>query len=165
MKKGKHWDYHQTDKVYTFSWTKKKLWVFSAEKPIAGPNLGYGGINEFSLCPWDRVNEFIRRVRMKAPFKQRIFAGTPEDKHGWLQDYVNMMNSKVEKDNDELLFRIVHGDTSENTHTDEDYVSTLEYLLDEQALKCFKEGKIIKLSTDLFYYAFSRDKNVSTVLS
>jgi hypothetical protein len=67
MKKGRHWNYHQTDKYYTFSWTKGKLYVFSAEKEIAGPNLAYCGINEFSLCPWQRINEMIRRVRVKAP--------------------------------------------------------------------------------------------------
>lgn len=160
LKKGRHWNYHQTDKYYTFSWTKNRLWVFSAEKEIAGPNLGYGGINEFSLCQWDRINEFIRRIRMQAPYKQRIFAGTPEDKHGWLQDYVTMMNGQAELD--PLKFRIVHGDTTENKHIDPDYYKTLEYLLDEQALKCFKEGQIIKISGNLFYYAFKRDKNVST---
>jgi hypothetical protein len=159
LKKGKHWQYHQTDKYYTFSWNKSPLYVFSAEKEIAGPNLGYGGINEFSLCPWDRVNEFIRRVRMDAPFKQRVFAGTPEDKFGWLQDYVNMMNAQVVLDPDK--FRIIHGDTTENIHIDKDYYKTLEYLLDEKALKCFKEGHIIKISGDLFYYAFDRKKNVS----
>lgn len=155
LKKGRHWNYHQTDKFYSFSWTKGKLWVFSAEKEIAGPNLGYGGINEFSLCPWIRVNEFIRRVRMNAPFKQRVFAGTPEDKYGWLQDYVNMMNNLAEVEPDK--FKIVHGDTTENIHIDKDYHKTLEYLLDEQALKVFKQGRIIKLSTDLFYYAFKRE--------
>lgn len=159
LKKGRHWDYHQTDKYYSFSWTRGKIYVFSAEKEIAGPNLGYCGINEFSLCPWSRVNEMIRRVRMKAPYKQRVFAGTPEDKYGWLQEYIDMMNARLEKKPN--IFKIVHGDTDENHHLDEDYGETLKYLLDEQALKIFKSGKIVKISSNLFYYAYSREKNVT----
>jgi len=159
MKKGRHWNYHKQDKYYSFSWTTGKLWVFTAEKEIAGPNLGYGGINEFSLCQWSRINEFIRRIRMNSPFKQRILSGTPEDKHGWLQDYVNMMNAQAAMD--PSTFKIVHGDTTENIHIDKDYYKTLEYMLDERALKVFKEGKIMKLTGDLFYYSFDRDKNVT----
>lgn len=161
LKKNKHWSYHQTDKYYSFSWTKGKLYVFSAEKEIAGPNLAYCGINEFSLCSWQRINEMIRRVRLKAPNKQRIFAGTPEDKFGWLQEYIDMMNKRSEKKQRTDLFRIVHGDTDENFHIDEEYGETLTYLLDEQALKIFKSGQIVKISTNLFYYAFTKDKNVS----
>lgn len=161
LKKGRHWDYHQTDKYYSFSWTRGKLWVFSAEKEIAGPNLAYCGINEFSLCPWQRVNEMIRRVRLKAPYKQRVLAGTPEDKFGWLQEYVDMMNTRSEKKSLPNLFKIVHGDTDENTHIDEDYGETLEYLLDEQALKIFKSGQIVKISSNLFYYSFTKAKNVT----
>lgn len=161
LKKGRHWSYHQTDKYYSFSWTKGRLYVFSAEKEIAGPNLAYCGLNEFSLCPWARVNEMIRRVRLKAPCKQRIFAGTPEDKYGWLQEYVDMMNKRIEVKKDPNIFKIVHGDTDENHHIDDDYGETLTYLLDEQALKIFKAGQIVKISSNLFYYAYTRDKNVS----
>lgn len=159
LKKHRHWNYHQTDKFYSFSWTKQKLWVFSAEKEIAGPNLGYGGVNEFSLCSWDRINEFVRRIRVQAPFKQRIFAGTPEDKYGWLQDYVTMMREQAEKD--PKKFRIIFGDTTENHHIDPDYYKTLEYMLDSKAIKVFKEGQILKLTGDLFYYSFERKKNVT----
>jgi hypothetical protein len=160
LKRGRHWKYHQTDKRFNFSWTKEPLYVFTAEKEIAGPNLGYGGINEFSLCPWDRINEFTRRIRLLSPHKQKILAGTPEDKFGWLQDFVNMMEAQAKLNPD--AFKIVFGDTTENKHIDPDYYKTLEYLLDERALKVFKEGQIIKLSGNLFYYAFSRAKCVTT---
>jgi hypothetical protein len=156
--KGKHWDFNQTDKIYNFSWNSKPIYVFTAENEIAGPNLGYGGINEFSLCPGERVNQFLRRVRTKAPFKQKILAGTPEDKHNWVQDFYNMMIDQSKKD--EKLFKVVFGDTNENTYLDESYVKTLEYMLDKRALQVFKEGKIIKISGDLFYYAFDRTKHV-----
>lgn len=159
LKKGKKWEYHQTDKRFNFSWNSEPIFVFSAEKEIAGPNLGYGGINEFSLCPWDRINEFIRRIRMNSPVRQTIMAGTPEDKHGWLQDFVDMMNAQ--RNMDERKFKICFGDTTENTHISKDYANKLEYLLDERALKVFKQGHIIKITGDLFYYSFDRTKHVS----
>jgi len=159
--KGKIWDYNAQDKTYTFIWNNKPLYIFTAENEIAGPNLGYGGVNEFSLCQWDRINQFIRRIRTDSPFKQKILAGTPEDRHGWLMDYVNMMNEQEAKNPGK--FKIVFGDTSENAHIDQQYVSTLEYMLDKKALQVFKEGKIIKLSGDLFYYSFDRTKHVSDI--
>lgn len=159
--KGKVWNYNAQDKTYQFIWNNKPLYIFTAENEIAGPNLGYGGINEYSLCPWDRVNQFIRRVRTDSPYKQKILAGTPEDRHGWLMDYVNMMNEQEAKNPGK--FKIVFGDTSENAHIDQQYVSTLEYMLDKKALQVFKEGKIIKLSGDLFYYSFDRTKHVKEI--
>lgn len=158
FRKGREWDYNAQDKTYQFSWNDKPLYIFTAENEIAGPNLGYGGINEFSLCPWDRVNQFIRRIRTNAPFKQKILAGTPEDKYGWVMDYVNMMNEQEEKEPGK--FKIVYGDTDENHHIDKTYSQTLEYMLDKRALEVFKQGHIVKISGDLFYYAFDRRKHV-----
>jgi hypothetical protein len=34
--------------------------------------------------------------------KQRIFAGTPEDKYGWLQEYVDLMNKLNENEDNKL---------------------------------------------------------------
>lgn len=159
LRKGTHWTYNQGSKEFRFIWNKAPLYVFSAEKEIAGPNLGYGGINEYSLCEWERVNEFIRRIRTKAPYPQKILAGTPEDKHGWLQDYVNLMEDRAKKDPKQ--FKIVYADTDENTHISGDYAQMLGYMLDKKALEVFKSGRIIKISGDLFYYAFERAKNCS----
>lgn len=154
----KHWDYNSQDKAYSFIWNKKPLYIFTAENEIAGPNLGYGGVNEFSLCPWDRINQFLRRIRTDSPFKQKILAGTPEDKFGWVMDFLNMMNDQETKK--EGTFKVIYGDTSENKHIDQNYTNTLEYMLDKKALQVFKEGKIIKISGDLFYYSFDRTKHV-----
>lgn len=156
--KKRHWDFNQTDKTYHFSWNSKPLYVFTAENEIAGPNLGYGGINEYSLCQGDRVNQFLRRIRMPAPNKQKILAGTPEDRHNWLFDFVAMMDDQEKKKPG--TFKRVTGSTEENTYIDENYARTLEYMLDAKALKVFKEGQIIKLTGDLFYYAFDRTKHV-----
>ena len=156
--KGKIWDYNAQDKTYQFIWNSKPLYIFTAENEIAGPNLGYGGVNEFSLCPWDRINQFIRRVRTDSPFKQKILAGTPEDKYGWVMDYVNMMNEQEQKNPGK--FKVIFGDTTENKHIDQTYAATLEYMLDKKALQVFKEGRIIKISGDLFYYSFDRARHV-----
>jgi hypothetical protein len=156
--KGKIWNYNAQDKTYQFIWNNKPLYIFTAENEIAGPNLGYGGVNEFSLCPWDRINQFIRRIRTDSPFKQKVLAGTPEDKFGWVMDYVNMMNEQNNKDPGK--FKIVFGDTTENKYIDQTYAATLEYMLDKKALQVFKEGRIVKISGDLFYYSFDRTKHV-----
>lgn len=156
---GKIWNYNAQDKAYSFIWNNKPLYIFTAENEIAGPNLGYGGVNEFSLCPWDRINQFLRRIRTDSPFKQKILAGTPEDKYGWVMDYVNMMNDQETKNPGK--FKIVFGDTSENKHIDQTYAQTLEYMLDKKALEVFKSGRIVKISGDLFYYSFDRSKHVS----
>lgn len=161
--RGKIWEYNAQDKAYTFIWNNKPLYIFTAENEIAGPNLGYGGVNEFSLCPWDRINQFLRRIRTDSPFKQKILAGTPEDKYGWVMDYVNMMNEQENKDPGK--FKIIFGDTTENKHIDQQYAATLEYMLDKRALQVFKEGRIIKISGDLFYYSFDRAVHVSDAVS
>lgn len=160
---GKVWSYNAQDKAYSFIWTNKPLYIFTAENEIAGPNLGYGGVNEFSLCPWDRINQFLRRIRTDSPFKQKILAGTPEDKYGWVMDYVNMMNEQETKNPGK--FKIVFGDTTENKHIDQQYAATLEYMLDKKALQVFKQGLIIKISGDLFYYSFDRSKHVKDLSS
>lgn len=159
LKRKRHWWYNGQDHTYKFSWNTKPIYIFTGEKDIAGPNLGYGGVNEFSLITWEKINQFLRRIRTVSPYKQKILAGTPEDKHGWLQDYVTMMNAQAELNPDK--FKIIFGDTDENIHIDTEYGKTLEYMLDAKALKVFKQGMIIKLSGDLFYYSFERDKNIT----
>lgn len=155
---SKFWRFNGQDKTYQFAWNSKPLYIFTAENEIAGPNLGYGGVNEFSLCSWDRINQFLRRIRTDAPFKQKILAGTPEDKYGWVMDYVDMMNEQEKKKPG--TFKIVFGDTSENKHIDQSYVNTLEYMLDKRALDVFKKGHIVKLTGDRFYYSFDRTLHV-----
>lgn len=160
--RGKIWEYNAQDKTYSFIWNPKPLYIFTAENEIAGPNLGYGGVNEFSLCPWERINQFIRRIRTESPFKQKVLAGTPEDRHGWVMDFVNMMYEQEKKEAGK--FKVIFGDTTENKHIDQTYAATLEYMLDKKALQVFKEGRIIKISGDLFYYSFDRNKHVHEII-
>jgi len=160
MIKNTHYWFHETHKEFRFVWNKRPLYILTAEKPIAGPNLAYCLINEFSLVPWVRINEMIRRVRVKeAKYKQKCLAGTPEDIHGWLEDFVEQQEARNEKNPN--AFKIVYSDTAENTFIDENYRETLEGLLDEQSLKVFASGQIVRLGGEYFYYAFQRKVNVA----
>lgn len=151
--------YHKSEQWFKFPWSKGKLYVFTAEKSIAGPNLAYCGINEFSLISFERVNEMLRRVRVKnAPNPQRILVGTPEDIHGWLEEFIE---SQEKRGKDK--FKIHYGKTSENIHIDESYTQLLESMLDEASLEVFRDGKIGRLGSDYFYYSFSKEKNVSKI--
>jgi hypothetical protein len=157
LQKNKHWWFHETKKEYSFAWNKKPLYIFTGEKPIAGPNLAYCLINEFSLIPYVRIQEMLRRVRVKeAPYRQKNLAGTPEDVHGWLEEFI----SKYEND---PTFKIVYSDTAENTFINDDYRAHLEKMLDSQSLKVFASGQIVKIGSDYFYFSFDRTKNIQPV--
>lgn len=144
--------YHQQDKTFHFPWTKAPLYIFTGEKPIAGPNLAYCLINEYSLINFTRVNEMLRRVRSKhAPNKQRCLAGTPEDIHGWLEEFIDAQKDKGD-------FKIMFADTSENIHIDDDYRKYLASMLDEQSLKVFAGGQIGRIGGEYFYYSFDKIK-------
>lgn len=159
MKENVHYWYHKTDKTYRFLWNPKPLYIFTAEKPIAGPNLAYCLVNEFSLIKYERIKEMLRRVRVKAaPHKQKCLAGTPEDVHGWLEEFVELQEELTKKN--DKAFKIVYADTSQNTFLDDSYRAHLEAMLDGQALKVFASGQIVKLHGDYFYYSFDRSKNV-----
>ena|GEM_PF-2244096 len=159
LKENVHYWYHKTEKTYRFVWNSKPLYIFTAEKPIAGPNLAYCLINEYSLIQFDRIKEMLRRVRVKkAPVRQKCLAGTPEDVHGWLEDFVEIQE-ELQKSNPNA-FNLVYADTNQNTHLDDSYRKHLEVMLDGQALKVFASGQMVKLHGDYFYYSFDRSKNV-----
>lgn len=152
--------FHGTRLTYHFPWSKAPLYIFSGEKEIAGPNLGYCLINEFSLIPWQRINEMMRRVRVRCPHKQRIFGGTPEDKFVWIDDFIDMMEKKEMKDPGSFV--LYHAHTEENTVNDEDYADLLRATMDDNALKVFLQGQTgVRLGGDYFYYKYDDKAHVS----
>lgn len=162
LKKNKHWWFHGSDFEYRFIWNKKPLYIFSGEKPIAGPNLAYCGINEFSLIQFERIKEMLRRVRVKgAPFKQRCLVGTPEDIYCWLEDFIELQEAELEKNPN--AFKLLQADTRENTFIDDAYRAHLESMLDSQSIKVFASGEIVNLSGKNYYYAFDKDVNIAPV--
>lgn len=150
--------YNRSDTCFTFPWSNQPIYVFSGERPIAGPNLAFCGINEPSLIQEVRINEMLRRVRVKdAPYKQRCMAGTSEDKYGWLQDY-------VEKHQATGKLRIIQASTKENHHLDPDYYNHLKETLDPIQFRVFAEGELVFLGSNLFYYSFTREKNLTDIV-
>jgi hypothetical protein len=156
MIEGKHYKYNRTDKTWRFCWSKAPLYVFTAERPIAGPNLGWAGVNEFSMIPYERLKEFLRRVRIKdVPIKQKLLVGTPEDLYAYLEEFVSAQEEANKKRPNS--FRLVHASTTENTFIDENYADHLRSTLDPRALEVFLSGQIVRLHGDYFYYAFTSD--------
>lgn len=151
--------YHTTDKTFKFPWTRGLLYCFTAEKPIAGPNLAYCGVNEFSLIAYERISEMLRRVRVKnAKHKQKILVGTPDDVHGWLDMFIEQQMARGDD-----KFRLVNANTAENTYLDPQYARDLEYLLDERSLKVFRDGVVGRSGSDYFYYAYDDSVHVSEI--
>lgn len=150
--------YHKQDKCFYFPWTSGKLYVFSGEKAIAGPNLAYCGINEPSLIKYERINEMMRRVRVKnAPVKQRCMAGTPEDIHGWLQDF-------IEEQTNLGNLRLIQAKTGENKFLDPEYVQHLKDTLDPAQFRLFAEGELIRIGSNLFYYSWTKENETDIEL-
>jgi len=160
MTEGVHYKYNRSEKTWRFCWSKAPIYVFTADRPIAGPNLGYGGVNEFSLIPKDRMNEFLRRIRVKeTKLKQKILVGTPEDQYGYLEEFIDQYQA-MNKEN-ENAFKILHASTTENTFIDDNYTKHLMGTLDKRSLEVFMSGQIVRIAGDYFYYAFSPTENLS----
>lgn len=153
LTKKKHWNFHNTHKEYSFVWNESPLYILTGENEIAGPNLAYIMINEFSSIKYERIKEALRRVRVKdAPYKQKNLVGTPQDIYGWLEEFVELQEKMNESEPNS--FRLLHADTKENTFVDDNYRRHLEGMLDEQQLKVFASGQIIPLGQNMFYYSF-----------
>lgn len=160
LRHGVHWWYHGQYNEYRFVWNKYPLYVLSGENSIAGPNLAYCGINEYSLIKWERIQEMLRRVRVKeAPYRQRCMVGTPEDKFAWLEDFVELQKKEEEKKPGS--FKLTFADTRENVHVDPEYRAHLEAMLDSQSLRVFASGEIVRIGGNYFYYTFTRERNVT----
>jgi len=158
LKENRHWFYNRSKLEFRFSWNKKKVYIFTAEKAIAGPNLAYMLINEPSLIPYIRIKEARARVRAKSPYSQIGYFGTPEDRYLWIEEFI----SKSEELNERKpgSFKKWHANTRQNTYLDDDYYDRLISQYDEKAAKVFTDGQILSLNENSFYYAFS-DANIS----
>jgi hypothetical protein len=144
--------YHKTDKYFVFPWTKGKLYIFTAERKIRGPNLGYFGINEVGLIHYDRFKEALGRVRIKeAKHPQIVCVGTPEGKGVWTYEHFI--------ENPRKGTRVIYGDTRKNPHLSDTYIQMLEDNYDPIMLKAYLEGQFVNMNGHQFYYAFSREKN------
>lgn len=150
------WYYNGQDHYFRFPWMapNRKLFVFTGEKSIKGPNLGYCLVNEFTSIKFEILKQMLARVRVDAPFKQRILSGTLEDEFGYFEELLAMLE-KTES------FVWHKGSTSENTHISKDYINLLKAQYDSQMLEVYLSGEHVKIGSNYFYYAFNKQKNIS----
>ena len=145
--------YNASAYTFKFPWTKGKLYIVSAEKKIRGPNWGYAGINELTLCPLVRYKEVIGRVRVKkARYPQIASVGTPE---GLASEYYEYM---IENPGDK--FTIIYGDTRDNQmNLNDDYVQNLLDSYDKVMIDAYLKGMWVNMVGNRFYYAYDPDVN------
>lgn len=152
---GVNYTYHQTDKWFKFPWTTGKLLVFTCEKRVRGPNLAYACVNEPGLITHQRYKEIIGRVRLKVKVGQINLAGTPEGRSNWLYEHF-VKDGKG---------RVLYGHTRHNAkNLADDYEDNLRENYDSIMLEGYLEGKFVNLNGNMFYYAFTRDKNCDTTI-
>lgn len=151
--------YNQADKWFRFPWSPGKLWVTSAEKAIRGPNWAYALVNEPGILPhgFKRYREILGRVRIKgAKYPQIALAGTPEGRMNWLfEQFVEYVKEGS---------TIIYGNTSDNTALHIDYIKTLEQNYDSITLQSYLHGKFVNMNGSMFYYSFTREKNVDQTI-
>ena len=138
---------------FQFPWTNAQVWVFSAERQIKGPNLGWGVVNEFSLMKYDRIKEFLARMRLPdVPFPQIVLSGTPEDDYDWLEDFEerHLASGKL---------KIRTSTSFDNPFVDENYAKELLSNLDEDAARVYVYGESGRIGSDYFFYAYKPKVN------
>lgn len=149
--------YNQNEKWWIFPWTRSKLYIFTADKKIRGPNLGYGGINEVGLIEYVRFKEFLGRIRVKgATCPQIACVGTPEGVGAWTYEHF------IETPRPNT--RVIYADTRDNIHLDEGYIQLLKDNYDEKMLEAYLMGKYVNMNGRQFYYAFDRKLNTDTTI-
>lgn len=141
--------YHQTDKVFSFPWCKGKLFLFTAEKKIRGPNLSDMGINEATLISRERYLECIGRVRVKGAACPQIYSsGTPESFNNFMYElFVEkpMANSKI-----------IYAKTMDNIENiDPAYINALKASYDKVTLEAYLNGQWVNMNKNQFYYSYS----------
>lgn len=137
---------------FTFPWTKAPLFVFSAEKAIKGPNLGWVLINEPSLMPWSVIQQMIARRRVPCPTPQIVFGGTPEDEYDWLDGFIER-GTKAGN----MAVRSIT--TLENPFNDPSYGKELLANMDEETAQIYVYGKPGRIGKNSFFYAYRPDLN------
>ncbi len=133
---------------FKFPWSTAPVYVFTAERRIKGPNLGWGIVNEFSLMEKVRIDEFLARRRLpNVPHPQILFAGTPEDEYGWLDEF-------IEKHTKTGKLKVHYAATQENPFNDPEYAKELLDNLDEDAANVYVYGRPGRLGKNYFFYAY-----------
>jgi hypothetical protein len=145
--------YHKSANYYRFPWTPGRLYMFTGEKQLRGPNLAYGGINEFTLIQKVRFQEMAARIRLKGAHRPQLaLVGTPEGIANWAYE------SLVEKPLPNS--KIIHATTDDNrANLSDQYFQILESSFDKRQLAAYRQGLWINMTGDRFYYSYEPTKN------
>lgn len=152
---GRHYKFNKVDMCYYFPQTNSEVYIFHSQddgESIRGPNLGWGVINEVTLCTKDAYLAFIARIRDKnARFPQKAMSGTPEG-FNWFHDHF-MENPKSNTE-------IFYCNTRQNKHLHDSYIKTLEDQYDPLMQKQYIDGQAVNLTGNQAAWAFNREKHV-----
>ncbi len=148
--------YHQSGKFgmhFMFPWSKEPLYVFSAERQVKGPNLGWLLVNEMSLIKWERIKEFLARRRLPhVPCPQVIFAGTPEDEYDWLDAFITKRTASGR-------LKVHYATSFDNPFNDESYGADLLENFDEDEAQVYVYGRPGRIGNNYFFRKYSPANN------
>lgn len=143
--------FNRQDSTLLFPTTKTILYVFHSEDDgdsIRGPNLGFGMINEITMCSEGAFEAFLSRIRLKeAPVRQLAMSGTPEG-FNWTYDYF-VANKREDT-------HLIFGDMRLNKYVAEDYAKRLTESYDDLLVQQFVEGKFVNTTGNQAVYKFNR---------
>lgn len=154
---GIQFRYSKSDGEFYFPATDSTVYVFHAEDDgasIAGPNLGWGVVNEASLISWAAIKAFMARMRLKnAPFPQLFMNGTPEE-FNWVYEFFIEKPKKGR--------RIVYGNSRQNKYLADWYIPMLEDSYDSIARQQYVDGLYVPRTGNRFVHTFNRHKHVTS---
>lgn len=144
---------NKSDKTWVFPWSRAPLYVVTAEKKLKGPNWAYAGVNELTLCPFERYREVMARVRIKgAPCPQVASVGTYEGLYGEYDDFF--------WDSPNPHSRVIKASTRDNAQNlEEHYISMIESAYDSKMVQAYIDGERVNLLGNLFYYSYHPARN------
>lgn len=149
--------YRRQDQELLFPTTKTKVMIFHSEDDgvsIKGPNLGWGVINEVTLCSRGAFDSFLSRMRVKTtPLSQIAMSGTPEGFNWVYDDFVSTPRPDTQ---------VIFGDMRQNRFVLSGYADRLWGTFDEKSREMYVKGRFVNLTGMSALHAFERSKHSGT---
>ncbi|MBL0320685.1 MAG: hypothetical protein IPP74_15530 [Alphaproteobacteria bacterium] len=145
--------HHKTEHWIQLPWSPGKIYFFTGDRKLRGPNLAYFGINEATLITEERYKECIGRVRIAgSKFPQIASVGTPEG-------IGNFMYERF-VENPKPNSRIIYGNTTDNAaNLSSDYVQSLLESYDQVMVDAYLKGLWINMNSHRFYYSYDPSRH------
>jgi hypothetical protein len=143
--------FNKQESTLIFPTTRSIIYVFHSEDDgdsIRGPNLGFGLVNEITMCSEGAFDAFLSRIRIKeANLRQIAMSGTPEG-FNWTYDKF-IANPRRDT-------KLIFGDMRMNKHIAEDYAKRLAESYDDVLQAQFIEGRFLNTNGKAAVYKFNR---------